>query len=380
MERLNRQILGPRKDPETGAWSKRHRAGVCGSPLGEVVEMGQVLTVEGEQVSRFQGLMTCASSNVCLRCARKIGAARAIAIERLVAQMKAEGYTAYLVTLTFAHQRGDSLKEMIDGMMAGWGALHRSRRMRRLMGKGGGFVRMAEVTWSTGNGFHPHMHALVFSKEDLSGDTEFGASEVDRLEDQLWVSWSEQMAKVGRAVSDEHGVDVVRADDPAMGRYLAKVGMELTRGDLKTGRGRKSMSIWAVADAAMDPDVSDEERAVYRAVWAEYVEAVGIGRRRLFDSSRGLFARCGVDEVDEQAEAERTEGDLHPVRGGRRRGVPGSGASRGRGRAAGTGRLPRHPGRAGHRPHPPVGPGGAGDGAGEGGATGAGLGGPAPTG
>lgn len=312
VERLNRQILGPRKDPESGAWSKRHRAGVCGSPLGEVVEFGQVVTPDGERVSRFQGLMTCASSNVCLRCAGKIGAARATSIERLAAAAKEQGFTAYLVTLTFAHQRGDFLKEMIDGMMAGWAALQRSRRMRRLMANGGGFVRVGEVTWSFANGFHPHMHALVLSKEDLSADLEFGPSEVDHLEDQLWVSWSEQMAKVGRVVSEEHGVDVIRADDPAMGRYLAKVGMELTRGDLKTGRGRKSMSIWAVACGAMDPEVSDEERATYRAVWVEYTEVVGIGRRRLFDSSRGLFARFGVADVDEQTEAERTEGEYTP--------------------------------------------------------------------
>jgi hypothetical protein len=96
------------------------------------------------------------------------------------------------------------------------------------------------------------------------------------MEHELWREWSAQMAKAGRRVSEEHGITLVRADDPAMGRYLAKVGLELTMGRLKTGR-HDSWSMWEIAAMAMnpDPEITDEVRARCRAVWAEYAAAVG---------------------------------------------------------------------------------------------------------
>ncbi len=71
------------------------------------------------------------------------------------------------------------------------------------------------------------------------------------MEHALRREWSTQMAKAGRNVSEEHGITLIRADDPAMGRYLAKVGLELTMGPLKTGR-HDSWSMWQIAATAMD--------------------------------------------------------------------------------------------------------------------------------
>ena len=132
---------------------------------------------------------------------------------------------------------------------------------------------------------------------------------MDRTEHTLWAEWSHQMARSGRHVSEDDGLDLVRADDPAMGRYLAKVGLELTMGALKTGR-HDSWSTWERATGAMDPDLPVEVRARCRALWSQYVETMaGAKHRRMFDSSRGLLKQAGVAEVDEQAEAERVEGD-----------------------------------------------------------------------
>ena len=256
-----------------------------------------------------EGLATCGSANTCLRCAIKIGAARARQIELVAAVMKALGFGCYLVTLTFAHQRDDVLGEIYEAMMDGFTAFRTSRLFRKLTRGGGGFVRQVEITWSLANGWHPHIHVLVWSKQYLSSDLEWGPSEVDRMEHTLWVEWSRQMARSGRHVSEDYDLDLVRADDPAMGRYLAKVGLELTMGALKTGR-HDSCSTWELATGAMNPDLPAEVRARCRALWRDYVNTVaGDKHRRMFDSSRGLFRQAGVAELDEQAEAERVEGD-----------------------------------------------------------------------
>ncbi len=311
VQRLNRQLLGPRKDRETGEWTKKHRAGTCGLPHSERVEMGYVTIPDGLDAGQLHGVVVCAAGNLCLRCAIKIAAARARQIELLAAVMKALGYHCYLITPTFSHSRGDGLAGSYRDMMDGWTALRQSRLFRRLTADGGGFCRQVEVTWSLANGFHPHIHLLVWSKLDLDDDHEWGPSEVDKMEHELWREWSAQMAKAGRQVSEEHGITLVRADDPAMGRYLAKVGLELTMGPLKTGR-HDSWSMWEIAAMAMnpDPEITDEVRARCRAVWAEYAAAVG--GRRMFAMSHGLLKRTGVDEIDEQAEAERQHGEFVP--------------------------------------------------------------------
>ncbi|MDH4119196.1 MAG: protein rep [Acidimicrobiia bacterium] len=309
VQRLNRQEWGWSKDPISGEWRLGKRIGLCGTPRGGSVVWGHVAMPDGSDGSRMEGLATCGSANTCLRCAIKIGAARARQIELVAAVMKALGFECYLVTLTFAHQRNDVLGEIYEAMMDGFTAFRTSRLFRKLTAGGGGFVRQVELTWSLANGWHPHIHVLVWSKQYLSSDIEWGPSEVDRMEHALWVEWSHQMARSGRHVSEDYGLDLVRADDPAMGRYLAKVGLELTMGALKTGR-HDSWSTWELATGAMNPDLPAEVRARCRALWRDYVNTVaGDKHRRMFDSSRGLFRQAGLAEIDEQAEAERVEGD-----------------------------------------------------------------------
>ena len=106
VQRLNRQLLGPRKDPETGEWSKKHRGGTCGLPHSGRVEMGYVSVPDGLGAGQLRGVVVC-------------------------------------------------------GAMDAWTALRQSRLFRKRTPGGGGFCRQVEVTWSLANGFHPHLHRLV---------------------------------------------------------------------------------------------------------------------------------------------------------------------------------------------------------------------------
>ncbi|MDH4147691.1 MAG: protein rep, partial [Acidimicrobiia bacterium] len=221
VQRLNRQLLGPRRDLDTGEWSKKHRAGTCGLAHSGRVEMGYVTVPDGLDTGQLRGVVVCAAANLCLWCGIKIAAARARQIELLAAVMKALGFHCYMLTPTFSHARSDGLALSYQDMMDAWTALRQSRLFRKLTAGGGGFCRQVEVTWSPANGFHPHLHILMWSKLDLDADPIWGPSEVDQMAHDLWREWSAQMAKAGRNVSEEHGITLIRADDPAMGRYLA---------------------------------------------------------------------------------------------------------------------------------------------------------------
>ncbi len=109
VQRLNRQLLGPRKDLDTGEWSKKHRAGTCGLAHSGRVEMGYVTVPDGLDTGQLRGVVVCAAANLCLRCGIKIAAARARQIELLAAVMKALGFHCYMLTPTFSHARSDGL-------------------------------------------------------------------------------------------------------------------------------------------------------------------------------------------------------------------------------------------------------------------------------
>ena len=127
VQRLNRQLLGPRKDRETGEWTKKHRAGTCGLPHSERVEMGYATSPTGSMPANCTAWW-CAQRGTGAAACVKIVAARARQIESLAAVTKALGYHGYSITPTFSDSRSDGLAGSYRDMMDGWTALRQSRR------------------------------------------------------------------------------------------------------------------------------------------------------------------------------------------------------------------------------------------------------------
>lgn len=150
--------------------------------------------IDGQVIASYQGLMTCGSVWSCPRCSAVIAHTRAEEIGRAVRECHRQGGKVYLMTLTMRHTSRDRLAELWDGLSAGWRSAFGTRKWTgqrgRLVERAGktavvksrpgdaelfdvaGMTRVVEATYGVptrgGNGWHLHVHALVFTASAMA--------------------------------------------------------------------------------------------------------------------------------------------------------------------------------------------------------------------
>lgn len=293
-------------------WVRPPRPARCGWRIGENVSVHS----DG-QFAHFSGTERCGSIHACPVCSAVIRSERAREISQAVEAHQAAGGSILFVTLTIRHDRDDSLKQSLDAVLGSWRKLlqgsawvgSRSRQGARESYRVSGYVRSTEVTYGA-NGWHPHIHALFFTDDKLSG------TEVEAFGDEVHTRWARYVHRAtGKLPTREHGIDVQLADDDGqvLGFYLSKVqdegaskkkkwdaSAELARADVKRGRGGENFVPFELLDSNRPMPL-----AQCRRLWVEYYESTK-GRRAII-WSRGLKARYEVSEKSDEAIIEETE-------------------------------------------------------------------------
>jgi hypothetical protein len=201
-----------------------------------------------------------------------------------------------MMSLTFSHSIDDPADEVIDDALKAWTRFN-SGRFKTIKDRWGivDFIRVIETTHSWINGLHPHHHVALLTDRPIGQDPD-DPDELLDFQADLYQAWSAALAAVGREAHHEIGVDVVPVrDEEGIGAYISKVELELTRGDLKRGRG-ESRSMWQVGLDAADGC----QRSA--AVWGDYVRA--IRSRRWISTSEGLWERYGINDRSDEEIAE----------------------------------------------------------------------------
>lgn len=284
-----------RKEARAARWRLRSRMGASGvTRLDRVAGCGRaavdwyvpVLVKDG--VASFAGIITCGSVSACPVCSAKVRQEKAIEVEWRAKQWLQDGHGLLFVTLTLPHTMGDDLEDLLDGVLGSWRSMQQDHVLRRALRDAGyvGPLRALEVTHGY-NGWHPHLHLLLWFDAPLSAET------AAALEDSLFVSWADQVeSRLERRPSREHGVRADRVgavrDSDAVAQYLVKMqdgyeptpadarwsaAREMTRADLKRAR-KSSRTPFQLAEAACTGD----KRA--QAAWRRYERAMH-GRRVL---------------------------------------------------------------------------------------------------
>lgn len=241
----------------------------------------------------YAGLQTCGNAWACPVCAAKIGARRATEVEAGAANWRARGGHLYMLTLTLRHQSETPLAALYGAMVRAWGRMTSGRAwslFKRRIGLVGQIVAR-EITHG-GNGWHPHIHILLFVKDDLTGR---------RFVDEQWLArrWVACLADEGQSADIEHGTDL-RAADNSAALYIAKmqaswsVAGEITGALSKAGRkGNRTPA--QLLEAASTGDSAAGQR------YTEYVTAVAGSSWLRW--SPGLRELCGLVE-DEPTDEE----------------------------------------------------------------------------
>lgn len=242
--------------------------------------------------AHFKGLQVCASVWACPVCAAKISERRRVELQQGLANWRAAGGYALLVTFTLSHDREHSLTSVLA-------MLQRARKLV-LGGDAGmafrdrfpyvGMVRSLEVTYGA-NGWHPHMHVLYFFRSPI---------DVALFTHEMKTRWAGHVATLGGFASYEHGVDV-RFTNEDVAAYVAKWGHEptwtaaheLAKAPVKRGRrGGYTPHQLLILAALGWPEAG--------ALWTEY--AINFKREKQLRWSDGMRVLAGLPKREKKNE------------------------------------------------------------------------------
>jgi hypothetical protein len=274
----------------------------------------EVPVVAGEGRAGFTGLQTCGSVSSCPVCSPNEREQRAATIEAAALAHLRSGGELVFMTLTLPHDKGDSLRALLTTLTDGWKSLQDSAEWRALCDVIGiefasspnrqlrrriGFVRAVEVTEGM-NGWHPHLHLLLFVKA-MNGRRFRVLQRIVR--DQ----WQTAVIRDGWRLPEQFDFQRVIGVKNAEGlaRYLSKlddqyvpgtpqwgVHREMTRGDRKKGRRWHTRSPFQIAESAAGGHGGD------LVLWHEYEQATK--GKKIITPSQGLFAHLGAADLAAQ--------------------------------------------------------------------------------
>ena len=303
----------------------------CIAPSGNV---GVMATPDGRV--KLCGLAHCGSVWECAMCQMVILQAQAEQLSNAVQRHGPD--RVVMLTLTFRHGAGDSLKRMRKNLTRAYAGLMRHRATRAWLDAQGviGKVRAIEVTHGDRNGWHPHLHVLLFLDEPAKTATVQGDGgrfrkvwdppELAELSDL----WAKQVVRVFGAKHRPNRDRGLRATMARDGEYLAKMGLELTDPAIKQGHrstdGELHRSPWQIAAswvghfnawrATLGPD-DDPRKIPWRLIndrdaqlWRTYRDDMRGAHRLVW--SNGLKQRLDVrDTTDQESleDDEATQGD-----------------------------------------------------------------------
>lgn len=297
-----------------GAGVRRKRMGqkVCGRATsmalpgkGETIGSGRAERAQSvELIQRPDGRVSlrniyrCGSVWCCPVCSYGIAAERGKEVQRVFEYLRERGAGAYLLTLTARHWAGMDLKALRKAVSETWQKIQRSRAWRSLSADLGvvGMLRSLEVTHGP-NGWHPHLHILIWARGELSAR---GAARARRTVRSLWCREIERAT--GARPSRAHGLHAQKVH--ARADYLTKLGIaaELTSAVTKEGRGDGHRSVWQILR-----DLADQGRPEDVALWRAWSEGIHGARQLTWAGKelKAIRAELGIEDETDEALAER---------------------------------------------------------------------------
>lgn len=302
---------GTPKNQHRTVWCHRHVVTEGGIPIHRKLDGGS---------ARMGKVKTCGSVWACPVCASKVAETRRRELAHaMVEHTKAGGY-AYLVTFTFPHYLGQGLADLMEPFTKARQSFQNCRSWKAVMQKAEklGVVNSLEVTYGAGNGWHPHLHMLVFCAPGAfaEGDPDDAGRLCSPAIEHLRGEWVRLLEKRGlvdgqnRQWATQYGLDVRGGAQAA--EYIAKWGhdeswgmsSELTSSHAKTG----TRDTWGARDHYTPFQLLAMAKAGDGHAICAFREFVGVfDGKRMLTWSRGLKAHFAIDEIEDEQLAEQEE-------------------------------------------------------------------------
>lgn len=295
------------------AADRQHRTCWCHRTSHSSQGGAQVFRAVDGARARLGGVVTCGQVWTCPVCAAKVAETRRHELSIASTRHVQAGGRAYLVTFTYPHNASNAgqLAQQLDALAAARQRFQNSRRWKGWAADAGrvGGVTSLEVTYGS-NGWHPHLHMLVFTGADAFGegppDDANGDLHSPLIEEfaSLWVDCLTRAGLCERsnlADAMRYAFNVRGGDQAA--EYIAKWGREaqwgasseLTRAHAKVGR-RRAAGAWHVTPFQLLALIEDGADDLIPA-WHEYCAA--FKGRRMLTWTPGLKRHFDVLDLDD---------------------------------------------------------------------------------
>jgi hypothetical protein len=300
--------------------NKQHRVCWCGRHAVSEGPLPVLRRLDGAG-ARVGSVKTCGSVWACPVCAAKVAGQRQTELAYAMKKHTANGGHAYLLTFTFPHYRDQTLAELMEPFAKARNRFQSSKGWKKVMGAEGtagrlGGVTSLEVTYGGANGWHPHLHMLVFCQPGAFAESEpdelgrLTSRAIDFFRDE-WVRLLEKSGLVdasNREWASQYALDVRGGKGAA--EYVAKWGLveELTMSHAKTGKrhtfGTKDHYTPFQLLELSEHDMKNQGDGRAARVFHEFVTE--FDGKRMLTWSPGLKKHFGIDEIeDEEAAAEQ---------------------------------------------------------------------------
>jgi hypothetical protein len=169
-----------------------------------------------------------------------------------------------MATLTVPHHRFQSCRELRRAVSAAWRSVKTGKAwvIRKEASGWLGDIRALEITHG-GNGWHPHLHVLIFFNVGTS------QSEINAFSGWLYDAWAKSVAQqgLGQCSREAYDWEPVEAASGAA-QYVGKWGasLELTKAHTKQGKGGRTP--WQILS-----DFTEYGLALDAALFREYADA-----------------------------------------------------------------------------------------------------------
>lgn len=251
--------------------------------------------------AKYGGLQTCSSVWLCPVCAAKITERRRLEVRAAIDAWRASGGDVVLATFTVRHSASDALRPLAKGMLSSLRRLSSGDAGGLLKSRYGlvGSIRSVEVTYGEDNGWHPHVHSLLFVEKGCKFEL-------------LWLhlrkQWDNALRLEGMKDVTARGVDLRWANEQIAG-YVTKMGCwdiehELAKGPVKLGRSGNVSPLQMLAGFAdwVQNGGGDVSAPGYKfgGLWQTY--AVAMKGVHQLQFSRGLRALLGLGKAKSDAD------------------------------------------------------------------------------
>lgn len=165
MRRYSGSILVDERDHERGY----NTTCTCGvKRLNSDNEKSPVNVVRGASTGKifYNGLMKCGSVWRCPVCGFKIMKHRQDELYFMSSEWLRKGFEISFITLTMRHRASFKLEKSLEILLSEFRKFQCTKVYKNLEAQHeiNGFVRTLEITYGAENGWHPHLHLLVFHK------------------------------------------------------------------------------------------------------------------------------------------------------------------------------------------------------------------------